>query len=504
MRRVLLAVLLVALLTAACSDDDSPSMTAGTTAPATSTTLPAYEPKLTERDCGYDPPLQVRTTCSWLEVPENRAAPDGRKVKLPVVVLHSPSKQPLPDPVVYLEGGPGGDVVDSARGWEDDPRLAERDIILWDQRGTGLAEPNLNCPEVDEAILNRFKKVAPYDEELAERQEAYRQCRSRLVGEGIDLAQYTSETSAADLADLRTALGIDEWNLLGVSYGTRLALTAMRSHPEGIRSVLLDSVYPTTVGGAQRGIASGQRAFDQLAAGCAASTTCTEKYGDVSALIQKAFDQLNDEPFRGEVDLGSDIGTIPLEIDGYDALGGLFTALYDHELIPALPGIIQAIANGDYAIIPAIAQQGIPFVTQFADGMSQSVDCADSGGLDLEGTDAARRDPGKWAVVVSEEYPTYCDVWDVPFAPASYNEPVRSELPALVMAGKYDPVTPPGDSRAAAEALANATYVEIDGIGHGVIFSNPCGSDIYDAFLAAPTEKPDTACAPGQPPPAFA
>jgi pimeloyl-ACP methyl ester carboxylesterase len=135
--------------------------------------------------------------------------------------------------------------------------------------------------------------------------------------------------------------------------------------------------------------------------------------------------------------------------------------------------------------------------------MSQSVDCADSGGLDLEGTEAARRDPGKWAVVVSEQYPTYCDVWDVPFAPASYNEPVRSEIPALVMAGKYDPVTPPGDSMAAAEALPNSTYVEIDGIGHGVIFSNPCGSAIYREFLDSPGEKPDTTCAPGQPPPAF-
>ena len=116
-------------------------------------------------------------------------------------------------------------------------------------RGSGLSEPSLNCPEVDKAILARFTKLGSYEEEAAERRAAVKTCRDRLVAEGIDLNQYDSEASATDLDDLRKAMNVDTWNLLGVSYGTRLALATMRSHPQGIRSVLLDSVYPTTVGG---------------------------------------------------------------------------------------------------------------------------------------------------------------------------------------------------------------------------------------------------------------
>lgn len=503
MRRFLFLPVLILLL-AACSSSSKSSEPSGDATTTTTAKAIAYTPKLEPRECGLgDVKLPVKVTCSYLVVPEDRTKDNGRMVKLAVARLHSKATTPLPDPVVDLHGGPGGDGLSGIEGWSDAQFLEQRDMILYDQRGSGLSVPSLDCPEVNEAILERFTKTDSYEAELEERRTAVKACRDRLVADGVDLNQYDSEVSATDLDDLRKAMKVDKWNLLGVSYGTRLALTTMRSYPDGIRSVLLDSVYPTTVGGSQRQIDSGQRALDQLAQGCNENAKCKQANGDLSATLQKAYETLNSKPYSGQVDLGQPNGTIDLNINGDDAIGGLFTALYDHTLIPALPGIIKQISDGNYAIIPAIAQQGIPFATQFAEGAAMSIDCADSGAVDPEGTKKAVADPGQWAVVVGESSMTYCDIWDVEPLPASFNEPVVSDLPALVLAGTYDPVTPPADSKAAYEALTNATFGEVDGIGHGAISSNECAYDVYRAFVADPTQKPDTSCIPKQPPPAF-
>jgi pimeloyl-ACP methyl ester carboxylesterase len=510
-RRFAGAVVVVALLSACAGDDDDgeAAETVEETTTAAPTTVPEAEPAvvergtLSDRDCGAEVPATVTVTCSFLEVPEDRADPDGPTVKLAVAVLESTSPAPAPEPIVYLHGGPGGDAAGGIEGWAEDPLLQHNDIVLYDQRGSGLSDPNLECHEVNDSILANFQSIEPFDATLEARREAVRACRDRLVGMGIDLNAYDSEASAADLESLRLALGVEQWNLLGVSYGTRLALTYMRSFPERTRSVLLDSVYPTDVGKVQHFVDGADRALQQLTDGCIADPPCAAAYPDFATAIDRAYAQLNERPFAGDADLGaSNGGVIPLEIDGDDAIAGLFTAMYDDELIVLLPSIIEAVAAGDYTIIPAIAQQGIPFATRFADGAALSIDCADNGIVD-DTLDALLADPGRHATLIVENANTYCDIWDVEPTSATYNEPVVVDVPALVMAGLYDPVTPPADSEATAARLPNATYVEVDGIGHGVLFSDPCGALLYEAFLADPAAPLDTTCADTHPGPAF-
>ena len=170
MRRFLYLPVLIALL-AACS---SSSKSAEPSADATTTTTAkavAYAPKLEPRECGQPLPADVKVTCSYLVVPEDRTK-SGNEVRLAVTVLHSKAANPLPDPVVYLHGGPGGDESGLAEYYGDAPFLDQRDIVLYDQRGSGLSEPSLNCPEVDEAILARFTKLGTYEEEVGERRTA--------------------------------------------------------------------------------------------------------------------------------------------------------------------------------------------------------------------------------------------------------------------------------------------------------------------------------------------
>ena len=162
------------------------------------------------------------------------AGDDGAQVEIAFAILYSDTESAV-DPVIYLEGGPGGSALTSVDDWSESSVRENNDLILLDQRGTGYSLPSLNCVEVEE-------------DESDDPLVAEQACFDRFVDEGINLNAYNSVQSASDIADLMALLQ-DEFeysafNLLGISYGTRLALTLMRDHPGSIRSVILDSVYP--------------------------------------------------------------------------------------------------------------------------------------------------------------------------------------------------------------------------------------------------------------------
>jgi pimeloyl-ACP methyl ester carboxylesterase len=170
--------------------------------------------------CAFRVPKGPWVRCGWLSVPENRKRPGGRTIRLHVAIYKSRSQQPAPDPIVWLVGGPGGRAHTLSSALFErvvEPFLGRRDFIVFDVRGTGYSEPALDCPD-------RSGEPAKWLPACHERLSAI-----------ADLSSYNSAAVAADLADLRRALGLKEWNLLGESYGTRLALVAMRDFPEGIR-----------------------------------------------------------------------------------------------------------------------------------------------------------------------------------------------------------------------------------------------------------------------------
>ncbi len=506
MRRLLVAVLAVGLV-ASCSSGDDDDDDAGAGAPATEpgaeVEAAAEAGVLTDRECDTAA-LPVVSECFWLEVPENRAEPDSATVRLPVTVLQSPAADAAPDPVVYLHGGPGDDALSSAENWADDPILETRDVVLFDQRGGGLAEPSLTCPEVDAAIIARFETASSYEDDRTAREAAWQTCRDRLVGEGIDLDAYDSEAIADDLESLRLAMDVDQWNLFGVSYGTRIALTYMREYPDNVRTALLDSVVSPDSGGAAYFIESGDRAIAQLVDGCLADSACAAAFPDFATAVDRAYERMNTEPFRGEVDLGEAGGVIEIVIDGSDAIGGLFTALYEKDLIPLLPTVAEGIASGDYAAIPAIAQDGIPFAIAASDGAAISIACADTLRVLDEEDDEMIASPGRNTTLAVENADSFCDLWDVEPVSNAFHDPVTVDVPTMVVAGRYDPATPPAGSEAVAAALPNAVFAEWDGIGHGVLFSDaPCSEPAWLTWLADPSVPPDLACAADAPPPAF-
>ena len=169
-------------------------------------------------------------------MPEDRSRPDGPTIRLHVGVFESESADPAPDPMLYLGGGPGENSTEATSfGFQTriEPFLATRDYVVLDQRGTGYSRPSLDCPELDSAFKEHLDEDLTREEERSLHQQAIFECHDRLLSEGVNLAAYRSAESAADVEDLRLALGYDSWNIHGVSYGTRLALTVMRDFPDG-------------------------------------------------------------------------------------------------------------------------------------------------------------------------------------------------------------------------------------------------------------------------------
>ena len=459
-------------------------------------------PRFAPHPCGDEVFASPRIACGTLTVAEDRADPAGPTVDLPVAVLRTASPQPRPDPVVYFEGGPGFGALGNAQSFLEHEYGGDRDLILFDQRGTGAARPSLNCPEVEEATWQQFARTDPTLVELERNRAAFAACRDRLRAVGIDLDTYDTATSADDVADLRVALGIDEWNLFGVSYGTTLALQTMRAHPEGVRSVVLDSVYPTTVsGGPVSLVAAADRVLQTLYDGCAADPRCAAAYPDLEQAVADVIARYDAAPHATPVTDPATGAVRTVRITGKDIVSGLFQALYDDDLIPVIPSLVAGLRRGDTGIIDLFAGTAIPLAIEPSEGMGASVECSDRAAFpeDLLATIAGRPEYG---TLLTGGEPD-CAAWGVAPAAAGFNEPVTTDRPTLVLADEYDPITPPADSRATADALPDAAFVQFPGLGHGAVFSSPCPEAVFEGFLADPGAAPDTSCVEAMGPPAW-
>ncbi len=432
--------------------------------------------------------------CGYLIVPETRSDPDSPLIELAYAILYAYGDDPQPDPIIYLAGGPGGNAVADVESWLDLPYLENRDLILIDQRGTGYSEPTLNCPEYEDGA----------DDPVAE-------CRDRLLDEGIDLAAYNSAESAADIADLAYALEYDEYNLYGISYGTRLALTVMRDHPDNIRSVVIDSVYPPEVNSWEEYGPITLGVFETLFAGCAADRACNRAYPDLAEVFWETAARLDEEPGQ-YVSIDPETGIeSDAELTGSDLIDRVFGLLYDSVSIPYLPYVIAQVADGRYATLEALengelldANFSRPRQDDFEDvsdseGMNLSVECREElAFLDLErALDNVPPEPAPLyenSTLTIELTFDDCAIWDVPPADDIETEPVRSDIPTLVAGGKYDPITPVIWAKSAASYLSNSTLVVVTNGGHGVLESTDCTMGILTDFFDDPESRLDTDC----------
>jgi pimeloyl-ACP methyl ester carboxylesterase len=435
---------------------------------------------------------------------ENRAKPDGRRIRIFVMRAPAVSATPRPDPIVYLSGGPGGAGSFEVAFMVKHGLNADREVIFVDQRGTHRADPLLACPEWEQFLYDSVSVPFSAESTTARDSAAIQACRDRLAAAGVELAAYNSRENAADIADLRLALGIDNWDVYGVSYGSRLALTVLRDHPQGIRSVILDSVSPATNNIVEKWWSAPASSFKAIFAACEAQLACAAAYPNLEADFTATVNRLDTTPAITQVKEASG-STVTVNVDGFTLA---YTVIMTSERGDAsgVPKMIADIARGDPSGVAAayLALRGPPeFVGLGGMGLAITVFCAESANLTTEAAALSKARaalPGFPDRVLRVQPKqgrlfTECPIWNVGKAAPSVTAPTLSDVPVLILEGTFDAATAPEWVDLITPDLKNSQFVAFPFTGHSVLGKSTCALSIMAAFLDNPTKPVDQTCA---------
>ena len=446
--------------------------------------------------------LRNGVLCGTLQRPLDPAHPERAQVSIRYVVVPAMARRKFADPVFLLAGGPGQSAVAVAA-----PTMAlfsrlnnRRDIVFVDQRGTGGSAP-LQCED-------------PEHETLAEQADPERQvrlaaqCKAELlklpyVKSADDLRYFTTSIAVQDLDAVRRALGAEQIDLVGASYGTRVALEYERQFPHAVRRSVLDGVAPPDMALPASFSLDNQAALDALLAACAAEAACKRDHGDLRARFESLLASLPRtvkaaHPLTGRSEqfvVGRDM-----------LLGAVRNALYAPQIAAALPAAIDAAAGGDFAgLIGLNATFAARKSSRIATGMHLSVVCAED--MPRVATSADR--PGAdFGTSFASFYERMCATWPRGEVPPAFYTIAASVAPVLLLSGGLDPATPPRHGERVARALGpRARHVVVANAGHGVLGIG-CMRDVLYRFIDAANDSDalavDAGCVANVPrPPAF-
>ncbi len=432
------------------------------------------------------------TSCGTLQVYEDREAMSGRKIGINIVVLHATGQSPAPDPFVFIPGGPGESATELA-GYIAQAHAGirqGRDILLVDQRGTGGSHP-LNCefygsPDDPQSYLGRFFPI-----------EDVETCRSQLES-SANLGLYTTPLAMDDLDDVRQALGYEQLNLFGGSYGTRAVQVYLRRHGAHTRTAILHGV--TTTGAfIPRDLApDAQRALEGVIDDCLADESCAGAFPDIRGEVESVFSRLEAGPVPVEVlnPLTGDIVEIQLSRD--NVAEAVRYLLYGSGSAGNIPVYIHHAAQGDFTPLGEYALFERRFiVASGSNGMYLSVTCAEDVPF-IEPGEGERLAKGTFLGDYRvRDQRDACAVWRRGDIPEDYAEPIRSSVPILILSGQWDPVTPPQYGDYVSKYLENSLHVVVPYGGHG--FNGLEGVDCIDGLMEQTVEQGsveglDTSC----------
>lgn len=404
----------------------------------------------------------VAAQCGTVTVFENRDTQTGRTIDLNVAVLAATGSSNVvePDPLFLLAGGPGQAAVEvypnAAFLFEEVNRT--RDIVLVDQRGTGDSNGFVCDNLTDDSLPDDLP-----DEAAVGLLDA---CRESLTAQA-DLTQYTTDRFIEDLEEVRVALDYDAINLYGASYGSRAALAYMRRFPDVIRSAVLDAVAGPDLVLFRDMPRDGQRALDLLFERCAGDEACHAAFPDLRTEYQDLLSQL-EEP--QPISVAHPLTNEPLEFRlTRDRLSQyVFNILYSAELQSLLPLLIHhAHETGDFAplVIQALAVGESAGVYP---GLLYALTCSED--EPLIGSDEARDVPADTSFgSFAANFQAICATWPRADVAADLRQPLQSDIPALLLSGGADPVTPPAYAETVAATLPNSRHLVVPGYGHGVL-----------------------------------
>jgi len=442
--------------------------------------------------------------CGLIEVPENRERPGSRSIELHFVRIAATAEDEddiRPDPVIYLTGGPGVQVPLYVRNLRDHAILERRDLYILEHRGIGQSGdfcPFFSTRNPALAAQDNFRDASRV---MAEQATA---CFEKARARGVDLQAYNTIENARDVRALRMALGYEDWNVWGISYGSMMGQALLEQDPDGIRAMVLDAIVPLDLTDLMRIGGWYQRDLDKLFEACSEQRRCARAYEDLESRYFSAIESMAESPMQV---------TVP-ESDRYpegeawvfqNALVGMpFGLLYEQANHPILPALIdrlsRAVESGDEDFFTALTVADTSGGVRSSMGMGSAVRC-----LDGYMEEQARLLPEELAnnpvltpafghpEAMAEMADRCEDMGLGRLDPARYRQP-ESDLPIVVANGAWDPITPPPLARYILDGLSNARYVEFPHAGHGPTRSVDCAGDFMNDFFDDPEAPLDEEC----------
>jgi len=430
----------------------------------------------------------VPARCGRLAVPEDYERPDGTSIELAVAVVPAVAARAMPDPLFLLAGGPGQGAQEAFTGMLGafSGIRRERDLVLVDQRGTGGSN-KLRCDFPTDAL-----EIEESPETL---RELARQCLEALPG---DPRFYTTSVAVRDLEAVRAALGYERINLYGGSYGTRVAQHYARRHPDRARTVVLDGVVnPALALGASMAL-DADAALRAAFARCASHPACASRYPSLEADFASLRARLDAGPVP--VQLPDPVTAEPREVKftgGHLAMSARML-VYSDQTAALLPLFIhEAQVTGNLAPLAAQAEMILGQLQDaLAYGMHNAVVCSeDLPYLDLDAVDREALGATFLGTGMLDGLVAMCGVWPRGVVDEDLKAPLQSKVPALLLSGEFDPVTPPAYAAAAAPGFADHVQVTFRGQGH-IQLGLRCAQQLVRHFLDAGTATGlDASCA---------
>lgn len=462
------------------------------------------EYKFLKTACWFDADWTTTITCGELQTPE--------QFRLPVVILHNDAEQRHADPIVYLQGGPGASArlhTDGIKSWLNWMRYSntQRDLILIDTRGTGHSKPALVCAEYNQFNQQLLHQNIALGDELAQGYNVATQCfaSSAQTNPQLDYRNFSTQKSARDVRALMAQLDYPEWNILGVSYGTRLALEiALQEQQEPqtvkLKSMILDSVYPAGFGGVQTWPQVLDEGMQQFFKGCSAQQECIKNLNETSAAnvvsLEQRFMQtlrnLQRNPIVITIKRWDGEAPVNFAVNDHRFLSATFAAVYNPSDWPTIIDAINAVDAQRSDLLKPLIE---PFInnsmtSDFNSLTFTAVDCADNPVLsETDYTAALVTYP------LLQEYTR--DQWRYQLCHSLPSESplvnTAPQLPTLILAGALDPITPVSWAQSVNQQWPHSQLLVREKIAHSVLGSDTCLLEHLDEFFNQP-DKNFTAC----------
>ncbi|MCK5725683.1 MAG: alpha/beta fold hydrolase [Thiotrichaceae bacterium] len=434
-----------------------------------------------------------RIECGYLST---RKEQEKSYFRLPIVIIRDSFWRNSQHPILNIEGGPGSSSgLNQAMMEYWLSHIAKNnwhhDMVLFDARGTGLSQPALHCDHLIQGTLDIFAKNLLPEEEVKTGYQLLENCYQQLADhpqKGKALQHLGTVRSATDLADLANLLKVKSWHLYGTSYGTRLALEVVRSYPDNVASLILDSVYPQEVDGEETLPDLYLDSVNKILSACQSDSSCDVLYPDLKVKLLTLFQRLHNKPIT--LVLKYDHQSVPFVVTPSRFFSLLYYTGYDIFDAIVVPRMIDSFYEGEAADLTLLAQNYLDSALDksFSNPVYSEVECNENEVNDPQAhMKSVKKSYKQYPILkrwqLSALKNDFCEIWGSEESKDDFHQPVMTDKPVLIFAGALDSATPVEWGRALAQRLPNREYHEFKASGHAVLYNVNCAKDIVRRFL---------------------